>query len=83
MVTQETHFTQERGKKQRIVCLTLQLLRKTEILLSFASRGSGVEKWALGSTKCNKGDADDTDGRKDVCSLSNVGASRTRDSDRL
>ena len=38
--------------------------RQTESLLRFPGRKSGVEKWASGSTKCNKGDADHTEGKE-------------------
>ena len=41
--------------------------RQTETLLRFAGQKSDVEKWASGSTKCNKGDADHAEG-KERCS---------------
>lgn len=37
---------------------------QTEILLWFPDRKAEAEKWILGSTRCNKGDADHTKGKE-------------------
>lgn len=42
------------------------IVRQTEILLWFPNRKSEAEKWILGSTRCNKGNADHTEG-KEIC----------------
>ena len=61
-VTQET-LDKEKSNESRT---PRSNCRQTESLLRFPSPRSDAEKWASGSTRCNKGDADHTEG-KETC----------------